>query len=109
MNQGMVIPYQKLSPEALNGLIEEFVTRPGSDTGYTKNTLKQNVDMVKRQLERGDILVVYDEETQTANIIAKGEIIMGDKGKKDKGRKEQQKKAQLNLKEKRKLKKEKKQ
>ena len=33
---------------------------------------------------------------------------MGDKGKKDKGKKEQQKKAQLNLKEKRNLKKEKK-
>jgi hypothetical protein len=32
---------------------------------------------------------------------------MGDKGKKDKGRKEQQKKAVLNLKEKRKLKQEK--
>jgi hypothetical protein len=32
---------------------------------------------------------------------------MGEKGKKDKGRKEQQKKAVLNLKEKRKLKKEK--
>jgi len=38
-----------------------------------------------------------------------GETDMGDKGKKDKGKKEQQKKAQLTPKEKRKLKKEKKQ
>ncbi len=37
-----------------------------------------------------------------------GETDMGDKGKKDKGKREQQKKAQLNLKEKRKSKKEKK-
>jgi len=37
-----------------------------------------------------------------------GKTEMGDKGKKDKGRREQQKKAQLNLKEKRRLKKEKK-
>jgi len=37
-----------------------------------------------------------------------GETDMGDKGKKDKGKREQQKKARLNLKEKRKLKKEKK-
>jgi hypothetical protein len=37
-----------------------------------------------------------------------GETDMGDKGKKDKGKREQQKKAQLNPKEKRKLKKEKK-
>jgi hypothetical protein len=38
-----------------------------------------------------------------------GETDMGDKGKKDKGKREQQKKAQLTPKEKRKLKKEKKQ
>ncbi|MCZ6566439.1 MAG: hypothetical protein O6852_09990 [Gammaproteobacteria bacterium] len=37
-----------------------------------------------------------------------GETDMGDKGKKDKGKREQQKKAQLNLKEKRKQKNEKK-
>ena len=41
-------------------------------------------------------------------IPKQGETDMGDKGKKDKGKKEQQKKAQLNLKEKRKQKKEKK-
>jgi len=41
-------------------------------------------------------------------IFKQGGTDMGDKGKKDKGKKEQQKKAHLNLKEKRKLKKEKK-
>jgi hypothetical protein len=41
-------------------------------------------------------------------IFHQGETDMGDKGKKDKGKREQQKKAQLNPKEKRKLKKEKK-
>jgi hypothetical protein len=41
-------------------------------------------------------------------IFNQGEKDMGDKGKKDKGKREQQKKAQLNPKEKRKLKKEKK-
>ena len=67
----MIIPYKKLSPEALNGLIEEFVTRSGTDSGYTKNTLEQNIDMVKRQLKRSEVFVVYDENTQTANIVSK--------------------------------------
>jgi hypothetical protein len=39
--------------------------------------------------------------------LGQGETDMGDKGKRDKGKKEQQKKAQLSLKEKRKLKREK--
>lgn len=70
----MVIPHEKLNPEALRGLIEEFVTRPGTDTGYTEGSLDENVEMVMTQLELGDILIVYDATMQTANIIPKGEL-----------------------------------
>lgn len=73
----MIVPYRELSLAALTGLIEEFVTRDGTDTGYTKNTLEQNVDMVKRQLERGDVVVVYDDETQTANLVPKDQLMGG--------------------------------
>jgi uncharacterized protein len=70
----MKIPYDRLSPESLNGLIEEFVTRPGTDTGYTENTLEQNIDMVKRQLKRGDAVIVYNETSQTANIVSRDQL-----------------------------------
>ncbi len=43
-----------------------------------------------------------------AFVFNRGETDMGDKGSKDKGKKKKQKKAQLSLKDKRKLKKEKK-
>jgi uncharacterized protein YheU (UPF0270 family) len=43
-------------------------------TGYTKNTLEQNVGMVMWQLRRGNVVVVYDERTKTANLIPKGEL-----------------------------------
>ena len=67
----MIIPHKKLSHEALNGLVEEFVTRHGSDTGYTKSTLEENVAMVMRQLERGDAFILFDEVSQAANIVPK--------------------------------------
>jgi len=66
----MIIPYEKLSKEALRGLIEEFVTRDGTDSGYIKKALDQNVDMVIGQLHRGDAVVVYDEKIGTANIVS---------------------------------------
>lgn len=69
--RGVFIPHKKLSPEALKGLIEEFVTRHGTDGGYSKKTLQQNVDMVMGQLNRGEAIIVYDEITQTANIVPK--------------------------------------
>jgi uncharacterized protein YheU (UPF0270 family) len=70
----MIIPYDKLSPEVLEGLIEEFVTRDGTDTGYAKKSLEQDVMKVKRQLKRGDAVIVYDQSTQTSNIVAKDDL-----------------------------------
>jgi uncharacterized protein YheU (UPF0270 family) len=67
--KGLVIPYEKLSAEALKGLIEEIVTRDGTDNGYTQATLEQNVSMVLEQLHLKEAVVVYDESTQTANIV----------------------------------------
>jgi uncharacterized protein len=51
-HKGIIIPHDRLSQDALRGLIEEFVTRDGSDTGYTDGSLEKNVEMVIRQLIR---------------------------------------------------------
>ncbi len=71
---GVIVPWQKLSAEALRGLIEEFVTRDGTDTGYAGKSLAADVRRVKRQLERGAAVVVYDEELQTCNIVSRRDI-----------------------------------
>lgn len=67
----IIVLHNDLNPVALRGLIEEFVTRPGTDTGYTKGSLDTNVDMVMKQLKLGEVLIVFEEETQTANILPK--------------------------------------
>lgn len=63
------IPHTALSAEALRGLIEEFVTRDGTDYGVRESSLEERLRSVMRQLERGDAKVVFDPETQTANIV----------------------------------------
>ena len=70
----LVIPHKQLSAEALSGLIEEFVTRDGTDSGYTRGSLEENVAMVRRQLEAGQAVVVYDERTQSCNIVPADDI-----------------------------------
>lgn len=69
--KGIIIPHDRLSQDALQGLIEEFVTRDGTDTGFTDGSLAENVEMVIRQLNRGDVFIVYDEGTETTNIVPK--------------------------------------
>jgi uncharacterized protein len=68
---GIILPHDRLSQTALQGLVEEFVTRNGTDSGYTDGSLEKSVEMVMRQLIRGDVFIVYDEDTQTANIVPK--------------------------------------
>ena len=64
------IPHRALSVEALRGLIEEFVTREGTD--YDREySLEDKRNAVRRQLDRGEAIIVFDPETETANIIPK--------------------------------------
>ena len=70
----MIIPFEKLSKEALHGVIEEFVTRDGTDYGLVEPELEQKIERVLRQLEKGDAFIVYDETTMTTNIVSKDEI-----------------------------------
>ena len=66
---GIIVPYDNLSPEALQGLVEEFVSRDGTDTGYIKLELQERVDQVIRQLRKGTSVIVFDEKIQSANIV----------------------------------------
>jgi uncharacterized protein len=73
-HKGIIIPHDRLSQEALHGLIEEFVTRGGADTGYTDGSLEGSIEMVMRKLKRGDVVIVYDVAADSANIIPKKEV-----------------------------------
>ena len=65
----MVIPWQDLSPETLDNLIESFVLREGTDYGEHERSLEQKVNDVKRQLKSGDVVLVWSELHETVNIM----------------------------------------
>lgn len=67
----MEIPFNLLTESTLEGLIEEFVTREGTDYGQTDFTLEKKAASVRRQLESGRAVIVYNEEEETCNIVLK--------------------------------------
>jgi len=67
----MIIPHQQISPDALQGLIEEFITREGTDYGEAEFSLEQKVKQVERQLTRGDIVIVFDIANESVSILTK--------------------------------------
>jgi uncharacterized protein YheU (UPF0270 family) len=65
----MQVPWDRLEPETLTNLIEEFVTRDGTDYGTHEASVAAKVAQVRRQLQRGEAVIVFDEETETCNIV----------------------------------------
>lgn len=63
------VPYTTLSDDALRGLIEEFVTRAGTDYGTVERSLEDKMADVRRQLARGEVKIMFDPESEAANIV----------------------------------------
>jgi uncharacterized protein YheU (UPF0270 family) len=66
------VPYTALSADALRGLVEEFVTRDGTDYGVRERTLDEKIRDVMRQLERGEVKIMFDPASRSANLVAVG-------------------------------------
>ena len=64
----MIIPHHMLSPETLQGVIEAFVTREGTNYGTQDVSLATKVLQVRQQLDTGAAVIVYDEGTESCTI-----------------------------------------
>lgn len=64
-----IIPVTRLSPKALRGVIEEFISRDGTDYGEIEVPLETSVKQVKNKLEKGSVVLIFDDETGTTNIF----------------------------------------
>ena len=62
------ISVAELSEEALNGIIEVFVLREGTDYGAKEVSLPEKCAAVLRQLEREEAEIWFDPESQSTDI-----------------------------------------
>ena len=67
----MIIPLEQINSDTLGSLIEAFITREGTDYGVNEISLEEKVRQIKSQLRVGDIVVVYDVASESANIMSK--------------------------------------
>jgi uncharacterized protein YheU (UPF0270 family) len=64
-----LIPVNKLSPQALQNVIEEFISRNGTDYGAIEASWETKFRNVKYKLETGLAVLVFDDESETTNIF----------------------------------------
>ena len=63
--RGMIVPYGALSDEALVGVVEEYVSRDGTELSETPAKIAD----VKAALKRGDLVLVFDPESESCNLL----------------------------------------
>jgi len=67
--EGIDVPYERLDPETLRNVIQEFVTRDGADWGEAGCTLEDKVGQVMQQLRSRKVKIVFDLNSETTNIV----------------------------------------
>lgn len=70
------IPHDQLSKEALQGVIEEFITRESTDYGEVEVPLETKVRQVHQNLNSGKAILVFDGKTQTCNIFHRDDPLL---------------------------------
>ena len=63
----MEIPYERLSPEALREVLEEFVTRDGTETADTAESIAR----VEALLRAGELTLHFDPDSETCQLVRK--------------------------------------
>jgi len=64
----MEIPWQQLSEDTLDAVLEEYATREGTEYGPQDYTLADKVAQLRLQLERGHIWLDFDPEKGSCDL-----------------------------------------
>jgi uncharacterized protein YheU (UPF0270 family) len=64
----LVIPHEELNPDTLRAMLEDFVTRNGTEYGEIETPIAERIDFVLRQLRAGKAFILYDAESASFTI-----------------------------------------
>lgn len=65
----MIIPPDRLDRVTLQSLMEEFITREGTDYGDVELDLATKTKALEQQLEAGGVVIVFDAATESVNLM----------------------------------------
>ena len=69
VEEGVIVPHDRITPDTLRKMVEEFVTRDWSEMTDAGCTLDEKIEEVIQLLKDDKAKVVFDLTTETCNII----------------------------------------
>lgn len=77
MTEAICIPPKQLAPDTLRNLVEEFVSRDGTDYGAVEVDFSARTEQVMGQLLAGEVVIVYDPESDSCNLFPRDRLPPG--------------------------------
>lgn len=77
------IPYESLSESAFRGVLDNFVQREGTDYGSQEVEYETKIRQVQRQIEKGDVVIVFDPNSESIHLLSKQEFRKSEAKKKE--------------------------
>lgn len=65
----MIIPADTLAPETLRAVIENVITREGTDYGELEFSLEEKVAQILLLIEHKKTVIVFDEESESVALM----------------------------------------
>jgi len=69
MTEYVEVPPARLSAEVFHALLEDYVTRDGTDYGARERSLEEKVDRLKRQVLAGEVRLLYHAASEQWDLV----------------------------------------
>ncbi len=63
-----------LTAEVLESILEEYILREGTDYGTVDISLAQKTMQLNKQVNLGDIIIVFDPQSESVTLMTKNEF-----------------------------------
>jgi uncharacterized protein YheU (UPF0270 family) len=60
---------EMLSVEALDGIIQDFILREGTDYGRVEASYETKSEQVRKQIKKGEVKIVFDQSTESVSLL----------------------------------------
>jgi uncharacterized protein YheU (UPF0270 family) len=65
------VPPERLQPDVLRALLEEYTSRDGTDYGMRERSQEEKVARLQSQLDTGDLQILYDADSEEWDLVPK--------------------------------------
>lgn len=70
----VLVPRNALSSEALEGLVDEYILREGTDYGHGDKTMEQKRQSLFKQLDAKSVCIVFSTATENCTLMTANDL-----------------------------------